>query len=420
MGLSISRRLAQLLGGDIYLSSQEGQGSTFTVLLQAQLSEPTTAKPLPPETEQLFDDRANLNTTDNILLFIGRNDGFPAKILTLAHQCEFKCLIANEGKTGINLALMYQPTTIILDMQLPITDSWSVLDKLQKHIDAKNIPIHLLLTDGQSNNIQLANVQTIAQLVLTQQKNVLVVADNEVCQQEIKALLPQHDLYCAIDMQQVISILRTKTVDCMIVDVDCKQGEILSLLEQDIHIDSIMLYAHRELSAIEQQFLQHCGLHVQVVDESKQLEQAQLLLKTIAQNTNNTCMHTKEGKLKDKKVLLVDDDIRNTRALGTFLNKRHMRVEIAHHGKQALHILEQHPDMDIILMDIMMPEMDGYEAIKQIRLQKYFKNLPIIALTAKAMKDDRNKCIEAGASDYLTKPIDTEKLLSLMRVWLYQ
>jgi CheY-like chemotaxis protein len=130
--------------------------------------------------------------------------------------------------------------------------------------------------------------------------------------------------------------------------------------------------------------------------------------------------HDKEASLKGKKILLVDDDVRNTHALEAFLTKRKMQVEIAHHGKQALTILNQHQDMDMVLMDIMMPEMDGYETIQQIRLLNCFKNLPIIALTAKAMKGDRSKCIEAGANDYLTKPIDTEKLLSLMRVWLYK
>lgn len=199
-----------------------------------------------------------------------------------------------------------------------------------------------------------------------------------------------------------------------------KQGEILSLLEQNIQIDSIVLYAHRELSTVEQQFLQHCGLTEHSVGDDKRLEQAQSLLQMLAKTSQATCVQDKEQKLKNKKVLLVDDDVRNTQALEAFLNKRHMQVEIAHHGKQALRVLEQHQDMDIILMDIMMPEMDGYETIKQIRLQQHFKNLPIIALTAKAMKGDRSKCIDAGASDYLTKPIDTEKLLSLMRVWLYQ
>ncbi len=498
LGLSISRQLSRLLGGDIILEGEEGKGCIFTLYLpvvyqkitvntqkkkeNTQVSVPKiSAEPVETSPEQAIsnkgnlvkiqeqvaeddaltsakesiyateDDRHDIQLTDKVILIIEDDESFAHILLKLAHEKDFKCLVAEDGILGLTMVDKYQPHAIILDIGLPKIDGLTVMERLKRNADTRHIPVHFISASEQSMDAKkmgaigyllkpvsmeeltesFKNIETFIDRTI---KNLLILVDHPEKQTCIENLIAGMavDSKFVTTRKMAYQKLKQQIIDCLIVDIDVEQGlgvEILEQLYQGYINTPIILYADRELTMDEAHIIQQCesNLTIKSVRSPEYLlDEATLFLHQIEGNLPQDkqrilrMIHDKESILMGKKVLVVDDDIRNTFALATVLEEKNMEVITAKNGKEALNILDEQTDTDIVLMDIMMPEMDGYEAISAIREQMRFRQLPIIALTAKAMKGDKTKCFEVGANDYLAKPVNTDKLVSLMRVWLYR
>ncbi|MEC0093261.1 response regulator [Paenibacillus macquariensis] len=483
LGLSISRELAGLLGGYVDVESKESKGSCFTLYLPidsssevfsgekeaaASHSEPfITSRIHRIDTDfmsnmkvelkevtiaPLQDDRDLIEEQDKVLLIIEDDVKFAGILLEMARDRGFKTLLATQGDLGLKMAQQYLPSAIILDIQLPVMDGWSILGVLKNSALTRHIPVHIVsVVDDVKQGLRMGAIaylqkpsskdslekafSYIESYTENSLKHLLIVEDDQIQRNAIIEFIDHDDvsITAASSGKEALQELRKQKYDCMVLDLmltDMTGFELLDQIRDDKQLADlpIIIYTGKELNHQEEMILRKYTESIIIKDvrsPERLLDETTLFLHRVEANLPEDKreilqkLHNKETLFENKKILLVDDDIRNVFALSSVLESYHMEVVFAENGRDALDILEKQPDFDLILMDMMMPEMDGYEAMRQIRQIPEFQRLPIIALTAKAMKEDRSKCIEAGASDYVKKPIQTEQLLSLMRVWLY-
>ncbi len=484
LGLSISRELAKLLGGTIELESEEGRGSRFTLYVPkltayatgeeagkdlnaafAQLRDaepvplanrgkPAPVESLPPKPQQpeIEDDRDDLNPQDKVLLIIEDDPKFAVILRDMARSHGYKALVEVQGDTGLETARSRMPDAIILDIQLPVIDGWTILSELKSNSETRHIPVHVVsVVDDVKQGLMMGAIaylkkpaskdglerafSYIGSYADKGLKHLLIVEDDEKQRGAIIELIGHDDVVIKAVRTgtQALEELQRHHYDCMVLDLmlsDMTGFEMLDRIREDERLRDlpIIIYTGKDLDAKEETKLRQYAESIIVKDvksPERLLDETTLFLHRVEADLPEDKrkilqkLHNKETLFEGKKILLVDDDVRNVFALSSVLESYRMDVTFAENGREALDILQEREDFDLILMDMMMPEMDGYEAMRHIRQMPRFERIPIIALTAKAMKEDRSKCIEAGASDYVKKPIQTEQLLSLMRVWLY-
>ncbi len=477
LGLSISKELARLLNGKIDMKSTKGKGSTFTLHLpeiiksetktseKASVPSPVKTKPEAYISEKkkkqvnrkeieknIKDDRKTISEEDKSVLIIEDDPVFLKILRDLTREHGFKCLVAGDGETGLQFADYYKPSGIILDVNLPGINGWNVMIKLKNNPETRHIPVHFIsASDNKFDALKMGAIDYVTKpvspevidqvfdkfnkIISKPVKDLLVVEDNLEQAKIISSVIGSGDVSITIasTAKEAYNHILSGKFDCMVLDIslpDMSGVELLNKIRtnEELFQLPVIVYTGRELTNEEKilideyaatTIMKGAGSHRKLLDETTLfLHRVEANLPE-AQQKILRMIHDRESVMAGKTILVVDDDMRNVFSIKKVLEDKGIKILIGKNGKEGLTCLNNNPDLHLVLMDIMMPEMDGYTAIREIRKQDRFKNLPIIALTAKAMKGDRAKCIEAGANDYLAKPFDIDRLFSMLRVWLY-
>ncbi len=480
LGLSISRDLSRLLKGDLYVSSVETKGSVFTFKLPVSRTSVPAAKPDQPAKrasdvpvapfaafafserkltvtdipKDIPDDREHILPDDKVILIIEDDTHFAKALLEFARKQQYKGIVAVRGDTGIQLAKTFNPRGILLDIQLPVRNGWEVMEELKGDPKTRHIPVHIMSSfEARKESLSKGAVDFITKPVAFDQmpeifkkiehalyrefSKVLIVEENPKHARALGYYLGtygiQPDVAGTID--ESIHSLQKEKVNCVILEMGAMEQSGYEKLEKvkstpGLEHISVILFTAKNFSRTEEQrirlyadsiviktahsyerILDEVSLFLHIVDQKEKPKNGQAALEKLG---------ALDEVLRNKRVLVADDDVRNIFSLTKVLEQHKMKVIPAIDGKEALDMLQANPEVNIVLMDMMMPEMDGFESIRKIRNMPAFRNLPIIAVTAKAMTGDREKCISAGASDYISKPVDIDQLISLLRIWLYE
>jgi HAMP domain-containing protein/CheY-like chemotaxis protein/GAF domain-containing protein len=480
LGLSISREIARLLGGEIRVASEPGEGSTFTLFLprnytpvapsrvQTLLADASPAAITPVDGDgngmggdplasaganAIDDDRHSLQEGERVVLIVEDDLNFAGILLDLAREKGFKGLVGTRGDEALALARKFKPDAITLDIKLPDRDGWTVLDRLKHDPAISHIPVHIISGEEQRQRALHAGAITHLQKPVSREdlaqafdsianfadrrvKRLLIVEDDDTQRMSIVELIGNGDVVttAVATGAEALEALKSEQFDCMVLDLklpDMTGFDLIEKLQHELGLPDlpIIIYTGKELTPKEETQLRKVADAIIVKEVSspeRLLAETALFLHRVEANLPEPKrrmleqLHRRDPVLAGRKVLIVDDDVRNIFALTSALESHSMDVLHAENGQDGIERLRETDGIEVVLMDIMMPGMDGYEAIREIRKIARFQHLPIIALTAKAMKADRDRCIEAGASDYISKPLDIDQLLSLLRVWLYR